>query len=284
MLTGIYPIWFAQSTLAHADIFAAACTLWGLVYALPEQDRNPWAAALWFAAAARAKETAIAIPLALAAIDLVEGFRAQAPDAITALARSGVAGELRLPLAAWYGWHYAEDGISVWKSRISALQRAGEPRSAAVSGCVRSSHSASDRAHESVCAGDDHASPPCLLDPRRDADGRERANIAAPALRRIFLLLLVNALLFSVLGGALLTRYLLPMYPLVLLIAVTTFYRRVPFWQGLAVLSMAAFVVGLFVNPPYGFAPEDNLAYAHVIRLHQAAIAQLNKRYPGRQC
>ena len=35
LLTGLYPIWFAQSTLAHADIFAAACTLWGLVYALP---------------------------------------------------------------------------------------------------------------------------------------------------------------------------------------------------------------------------------------------------------
>jgi len=122
-----------------------------------------------------------------------------------------------------------------------------------------------------------------LLDPRRDPAGRHRANIAVPALQRMFLLLLVNALLFSVLGGALLTRYLLPMYPLVLLIAVTTFYRRVPFWQGLAVLSMAAFVVGLFVNPPYGFAPEDNLAYAHVIRLHQAAIAQLSKRYPARQ-
>jgi hypothetical protein len=71
------------------------------------------------------------------------------------------------------------------------------------------------------------------------------------------------------------------MYPLVLLIAVTTFYRRVPFWQGLAVFSATAFAVGLFVNPPYGFAPEDNLAYAHVIRLHEAAVAQLNKRYSG---
>ncbi len=30
LLTGLYPIWFAQSTLAHADIFAAAFTLWGL--------------------------------------------------------------------------------------------------------------------------------------------------------------------------------------------------------------------------------------------------------------
>jgi hypothetical protein len=100
-------------------------------------------------------------------------------------------------------------------------------------------------------------------------------------LRRIFLLLLVNALLFSVLGGALLTRYLLPMYPLVLLVAVSIFYLRVPYWQGLAVFSSAAFVVALFINPPYGFAPEDNLAYAHVVRLHLAGIAQLNKRYPG---
>jgi Gpi18-like mannosyltransferase len=61
VLTGLYPIWFAQSTLAHADIFAAACTLWGLVYALPDRGRRPWAAA-WFAAAALCKETAIAIP------------------------------------------------------------------------------------------------------------------------------------------------------------------------------------------------------------------------------
>ena len=38
---------------------------------------------------------------------------------------------------------------------------------------------------------------------------------------------------------------------------------------------------GLFINPPYGFAPEDNLAYAHVVRLHEAGIAQLNARYPG---
>src|SRR5258707_14249030 len=29
LLTATYPIWFAQSTLAHADIFAAAFTLWG---------------------------------------------------------------------------------------------------------------------------------------------------------------------------------------------------------------------------------------------------------------
>jgi hypothetical protein len=120
-----------------------------------------------------------------------------------------------------------------------------------------------------------------LLSPRRDPSGKLRPAIAPLALRRIFLLLLINALLFSVLGGALLTRYLLPMYPLVLLLAVTTLYRRVPRWQALAALSAAAFVAGLFINPPYGFAPEDNLAYASVIRLHQAGIHQLEARYPG---
>ena len=119
-----------------------------------------------------------------------------------------------------------------------------------------------------------------LLEPRFDSEKHERMGIAKSVRRRILLVLLANALLFSVLGGALLTRYLLPMYPLVLLLVVSTLYRRVPFWHGLAVLSAAAFVLGLFVNPPYGFAPEDNLAYAHEIRLHLAGIAQLNKHYP----
>jgi len=84
-----------------------------------------------------------------------------------------------------------------------------------------------------------------------------------------------------VLGGALLTRYLLPLYPLLLLLCVSTFYRRVPYWWGLVLLSAAAFVIGLFVNPPYKFAPEDNLNYADVIRLHQQAIRQIVTRFPG---
>src|SRR6516162_3728774 len=74
VLTGLYPVWFAQSTLAHADIFAAACTLWGLVYVLPDRERRPRVAAAWFMAAALCKETAIAVPLTLAAFAVVEGM------------------------------------------------------------------------------------------------------------------------------------------------------------------------------------------------------------------
>jgi hypothetical protein len=40
-------------------------------------------------------------------------------------------------------------------------------------------------------------------------------------------------------------------------------------------------VAGLFINPWYGFAPEDNLTYARMVRLHQAGIAQLDARYSG---
>jgi len=280
VLTGIYPIWFAQSTLAHADIFAAACTLWGLVFVLPDRGRNPRAAGLWFCAAALSKESAIAVPLTLAAACIVEGLRAR-PSVRARLGREAAwLASCVMPLAGWYGFHYWKTGFLFGNPefvRYNAQANLEPPRMLAAFG-HRLLHLT---AHMNLFVPVLMTVAALLLAPRPDADGHDRATIGRAAMRRILVLILVNAVLFSVLGGALLTRYLLPMYPLVLLVAVATFYRRVPYWQGLAVFSAAAFAVGLFVNPPYGFAPEDNLAYAHVIRLHMAGIAQLSKRYPG---
>ncbi len=90
LLTGLYPIWFAQSSLAHADIFAAACSLWGLVYALPVRGRNPLGRRNLVFRGRAFKETAIAIPLTLAAINMVEGIRAECSGAPPAVARSCV--------------------------------------------------------------------------------------------------------------------------------------------------------------------------------------------------
>jgi 4-amino-4-deoxy-L-arabinose transferase-like glycosyltransferase len=280
VLTGLYPIWFAQSTLAQADIFAAACTLWGLVYALPDRDRKPWAAALWFAAAALCKETAIAIPLALAAASIVSGFRASGFARFKLWREAAWLASCALPLCGWYAWHYAKTGFLFGNPeylRYNAEATLNPLRIVAAFG-HRILHLT---AHMNMFVPVLMTLAALLLKPRLDAEGHARATISLRARRRIVLLLLVNALLFSVLGGALLTRYLLPMYPLVLLVVVATFYRRVPYWHGLALFCAAAFVLGLFVNPPYGFAPEDNLAYARVVRLHEAGIAQLNKRYPG---
>ena len=280
VLTGIYPIWFAQSSLAHADIFAATCTLWGLVYALPETGRKPWAAALWFAAGALCKETAIAIPLTLAVISVVEGLRMQQQRRWQRLSEAAWLLSCALPLCSWYAYHRFETGFLFGNPeflRYNAQANLDPLRILAAFG-HRILHLT---AHMNLFVPVLLTCAAMLLDPRRDENGRERARIGTGPLQKIFLLLAVNALLFSVLGGALLTRYLLPMYPLVLLMAVTTFHRRVPFWHAMAVFSAAAFVVALFINPPYGFAPEDNLAYSHVIRLQLKGIAQLNKRYPG---
>jgi hypothetical protein len=185
-----------------------------------------------------------------------------------------------LPLAAWYGYHYLKTGFLFGNPeflRYNAQANLSPLRFLAAFG-HRILHLT---AHMNMFVPMLMTAAALLLEPRPDAEGHDRAALSRPVLRRIFLLLLVNALLFSVLGGALLTRYLLPMYPLVLLMAVTTFYRRIPYWQGVTLFCAAAFLVGLFVNPPYGFAPEDNLAYAHVVRMDMAGIVQLEQRYPG---
>ena len=80
VLTAIYPVWFAQTTLAHADMFAAAFMLWAISF---YADRTEWtgkpaagatanaiSAGLLFALASLAKETAIVIPAALFLLEL----------------------------------------------------------------------------------------------------------------------------------------------------------------------------------------------------------------------
>lgn len=280
LLTGLYPIWFAQSSLAQADIFAAACSLWGMVYALPNRSRNCWAAALWFSAAALCKETSIVIPLTLAAIGVAEGFRQEAPARGKLWREAAWLSACVVPLAGWYAYHYAKTGFLFGNPEY--LRYNAESTFVPVRILAAFGHRVAHlTVHMNLFVPVGIAFAALLLTPRQDAEGHDRAILAPAVQMRIFLLLLTNAALFSVLGGALLTRYLLPMYPLVLLTAVTTFYRRVPYWHGIALLSAAGFLVGLFVNPPYGFAPEDNLAYVRVVRMHQAGIAQLAKLYPG---
>jgi hypothetical protein len=280
LLTAVYPVWFAQSTLAQADIFAAAFTLWGLVYALPDRDRRPEVAALWFTAAVLSKETAIAVPLTLAAIAAIEAVRSSPPQKLSCWKETAWLAGCVLPLIAWYGWHYAKTGYVFGNPEF--LKYNAEANFAPVRFLAAFGHRILHlTAHMNMFVPSLLTLAALMLNPRPDRDGRERPHISTMVLGRIFFIVLANSVLFSVLGGALLTRYLLPMYPLVLLVAVSTFSYRVPLWQTLAALSAAAFVAGLFINPPYRFAPEDNLEYARVIRLHMAGIAQLNKQFPG---
>lgn len=278
LLTGLYPIWFAQSTLAHADIFAAAATLWALVFVLPETERKPWAAAVLFSIAVLAKETAVVIPLALAAYALWEMPRT------TGQSRRDLGKEILcylfplLPLIAWYTYHRAKTGFIFGNPeylRYNATSTLTILRVLAAFG-HRILHLT---AHMNLYVPVLCTVAAMMLEPLKENDGILRNRISFAAQKKIYWLLLANAAAFSVLGGALLTRYLLPMYPLVLLVCVSTFRRRVRYWYGLTALSAAAFLTGLFVNPPYRFAPEDNLAYKTVIQLHQQAAGQIAAHY-----
>ncbi len=95
-------------------------------------------------------------------------------------------------------------------------------------------------------------------------------------------LLAVYVLMLSVVGGAVLPRYLLPVFP-VFFVACAALIWRLPKVAARSFCGAAAtcFVAAWFINPPYPFAYESNLAYADFIRLHQDAARYLESRPPG---
>ena len=280
LLTGLYPVWFVQSTLAHADLMAAAATVWALTYALADDEPKPWMAVVWFSVAVLAKETALATPLALAVFELIVGVRATGEARVRRWRRAGWYGLCLLPLAGWYGYHYAKTGFVFGNPefvRYNATATLVPVRILAAFG-HRVLHLT---AHMNLFVPVLLMAAAMMLEPLPDRRGATRQRVSFYAQWRIYAVLAANAVAFSLLGGALLTRYLLAMYPLVLLVAVSTFHRRARWWQAMAALSAAAVVAGIFVDPPYGFAPEDNLSYARMIRVQQAAVKELETRYPG---
>jgi hypothetical protein len=114
--TALYPVFFAQSSLAQVDLAAAGLTFWALCAYL--EDR-PIATAIWFSLAALAKETAILAPAALVSWEIL-----RVPlNKYVGTAASGCPVEQRstarrigslllplLPLTLWYAYHYSRTG------------------------------------------------------------------------------------------------------------------------------------------------------------------------------
>jgi hypothetical protein len=278
-LTAIYPVFFAQSSLAHADMFAAAATLWALALWLEERI-GP--AAACFALAALSKETAIVTPLALAIWESWRFRRPRGERVRNVLALASPA----LPLAGWYLYHWRRTGFVFGNPEYVRYNATATltPLRVVLALAHRTMHVT---LHMNLFVPVLAALASLLLPPVTEGPAEAaqssppRARIAARAQAIFYVTIVANVLLFSVLGGALLTRYLLPLYPLILLLCVNTLRRRLREWTALVALSAAGFVTGLFINPPYRFAPEDNLQYATVIRLHQAAIREIVSQFPG---
>jgi hypothetical protein len=108
---------------------------------------------------------------------------------------------------------------------------------------------------------------------------RERPRIVIPVQLVFGVLIFTYITVVSVIGGAELARYLLPVIPLVILLCVSTVWRRMRRWKWVVGIVCVAFVFALFVNPPYGFAPEDNLAYRDYVLLHKIGDAYVDQHY-----
>src|SRR6204780_3763195 len=100
----------------------------------------------------------------------------------------------------------------------------------------------------------------------------------------IFLVVVkVYVVAMALIGGAVLARYMLPAVPLVIIVGVSTLRRRLRYWPPAIAAVAIAFVAAWFWNPPYGFSPEDNIAYRDYVILHQDGERFLEARYPMAQ-
>jgi hypothetical protein len=111
--------------------------------------------------------------------------------------------------------------------------------------------------------------------------GEERQRISLDVQFSFLAVAVVYVVAMAVVGGAVLARYMLPAIPLVIIVLVSTLRRRVRLWRGVIAIVVLAFVAALFVNPPYGFSIEDNLAYRDYVLLHQQAENFVEARYPA---
>jgi hypothetical protein len=234
-------------------------------------------AALMFSLAALSKETAIVTPTALALCEAILFLRARHDPILRRLHLNWLLPLLApiLPLTAWYAYHYHQTGFVFGNPEFLRYNATANLDAHRIALCLwhRLLHLTThmNMFVPVVCA------IAVLFIP---VSSTAPPAIAKPQFKAIAVVLLANWIAFSILGGALLTRYLLPMYPLILLVCVAIWHRHLRQWCALAALSAAAFLAGIWINPPYAFAPEDNLTYRDFIVLHQHAVHFIDRHYP----
>ncbi len=273
MMVALYPVFFSQSSLAHLDVAAAACTFWGL---LAYVEDRPAAQVVWFSAAALTKETAILAPVALLGWEMVGGVaRVSMPNRKSSRAVFLIP---LFPLACWYAFHYAETGYLLgnpefFRYNVAATIDVGRiPIALAIRLWQLFGYFG---LWLLTLAG--------LLAMTRKpqtAGRTERPRIAIWIQGALLSVTLAYLVFMAVIGGAALARYMLPVVPLIMMVWITTLWRRVRYWALIIGAIAIVFVTGLFHNPPYGYSMEDNLAYRDFVALHAQAIRFLEMRFP----
>jgi len=285
LCTALYPVFFAQSSLVQVDLAAAGFTFWGLCAFL---ERRRAATAIWFSLAALTKETAILAPVVLAVWELLQlvwgGHSCELAGSTSEAAETARSPKFAalllplLPLTLWYVYHYAHTGYVFGNPEFFRYNVAAtlNPLRFLLALLLRL-WQAFGYLHLWLLTVAMLLA--MLLPPLRDGSS-ERQRIAIPVQIVFFIVVAAYVIAMALIGGAVLARYMLPAVPLVIILAVSTLRRRLRYWPAAAGVIAIAFVLGWFWNPPYGFSPEDNLAYRDYILLHENAERFLEARYP----
>ncbi len=275
--TALYPVFFAQSSLAHLDLAAAALTLWGVRAYLHGQN---WHTAVWFSLAALAKETAILAPLALLLWEMVCPLL-QEKTLCLFPGRSWlrIVGLLLplTPLGLWLGYCYWRTGHALGSAefvRYNLLDTLN-PLRIVIAGVQRLWQAVGYMNLFLLTS----AAALAMWFPPLPEKGGERPRIAPGVQAALAVVIAAYILALSVVGGAVLARYMLPVVPPVIIVCGSTVWRRISSWRAVIAIVCLGFALGLFVNPPWGFAPEDNLAYRDYVLLHQAADRLVSTKY-----
>jgi hypothetical protein len=291
VLTALSPTVFSQSAIAQLDIAAFALVLW-MLYS--HVRGRYWQAAAFAALAGVAKETTVAVTLTLAGTGLLAwlAHRWRPATAVRwglpqrtlgrTLAISAAYLLALLPLIAWYAYHFHRTG-HVFGNPDYLRYNVGAtitPLRILLAGVMRLWH-ATGYMNLFVLTG---AAVLLLWSAHQpgvapDAAAADAPPIAPDVQLLLALVVLAQAAEFSVVGGALLARYMIPAIPLVVLLAVNVLRRYAPQWKWWIAGCAAAFVAALFLNPPWFISPEDNLTWTSFVRTHQEAARYVEQHY-----
>jgi len=315
LLLALSPLFFVQSTLAHLDLAAGLFTLLALIALL---DGHPWAFALASTAAVLSKETAVILLPVAWIFSWWQHRRAAGP-----LARAWYVAYLAplFVLIAWVGFYHHATGF--WtgnreylhynlystlhpvRALLTLLRRLYETfvggfnwllTASAIAGIVwarRKKIGANLETSVFPAKASINSANPLETPVIPVKAGIHSANCETPVVpakegtHSLFFLggwlIAAYLVMLSVVGGAILPRYLLPIFPPLVLIAVILIWRLPrAAARAMMVFTSGCFVWAWFLNPPFPFPYEDNLTYADLIRLHERA-AQLLQAQAGKE-
>lgn len=252
------PLFQAQSMMAQLDMPAALLSVLALLFFL--MDRQGWCVAAC-TALVLVKETGVIVPLIFVVILWREGRRREIPMYFAPF----------LALVVWFAYLWSKTGHLFGDAGFTHynLTYPLNPIRICVSLLRRSYYLffADFRWVGAIAI---------WIAWRRGTIFRRREWAIAGAV------FLGEVLLVTFLGGAELERYLLPALPILYIAIAVAWTGLTPRWRAASTLALTTgLIAGWFVNPPFPFPYENNLAMTDFVRLDQQAAAYLQRNDSG---